>query len=354
MVHPRPRFDDLYKGEHTVKQILLISTGGTIGMQVADEGNLDSHHFIQEIFQYAPEISAFAELEVVHPFTMDSSELGLSEWQTLGHLIYEGMDQYDGFVVIHGTDTMSYTACALSYMLANVTKPVIITGSQRPLAALRTDARANLVGAIELATKPITEVCIYFDNKLFRGNRTKKSSIDEFDAFISPNYPPLATVGINIERVAPFRSPTGLPRLESTFDSRVASLRIFPAMNISFWTGLLESEIQVLILEAFGAGNIPALQTDVVDFIRAFTEQGKLVVICSQAPEGTCDLTLYGGGQAALQAGAQSAGDMTFEATVVKAMFLLGLFKGNIEKVRHGFSFSIAGEISDQRVNQLV
>lgn len=315
-------------------------------MQMVEEGKFDPTSFVDEIFSFIPNLSHVAKIDVLCPFSMDSTDIGIPQWQELAQLLYSNMDNYDGFVIIHGTDTMSYTACALSYMLSNLSKPVILTGSQRPLAALRTDARTNLINAIELAIGAISEVCIYFANKLFRGNRTKKISIDEFDAFSSPNYPPLATVGLNIERIAPHRRPNGLIRLEEKFDNRVLGLIASPSLNPLYWQTLLETDVQVVVLKAFGAGNLPLGNQSLIPVIEGCTQQGKLIIICSQCMEGACSLDLYEGGQRARAAGAISAGDMTFEATLVKAMFLLGLFDGNVQRIRHHLSISIAGEIS--------
>lgn len=330
-----------------MKNILLILTGGTMGMEASSDGRVDSSQFVSEIFHYVPELRKIANIDVSSPYTMDSSDVGVQQWMMLGKLIDDSMDDYDGFVVIHGTDTMSYTACALSYMLFNLPKPVILTGSQRPLAAIRTDARANLIQALELATKDITEVSLFFDNKLYRGNRTKKVSIDEFDAFASPNFPCLAIVGLNIEQRTRHRRPTGLFRLEPRFDERVLALKCFPSFRPKYWESLLDTDVAVVVLEAFGAGNLPMFDGELVSLIERFTQAGKLVVINSQTVEGECDLTLYENGQKALDAGAISAKDMTFEATIVKAMFLLGLYNGNVKRVRHYFHASIAGEISD-------
>lgn len=329
-----------------MKRILLISTGGTMGMQMVEEGILDSTQFVQEIFAYIPDVSQVAQIDMVCPFTMDSTDVGISQWQKLGQILYEKMDDYDGFVIIHGTDTMSFTACALSFMMVNLPKPVILTGSQRPLAALRTDARSNLINAIELATKGIPEVCVFFSNKLYRGNRTKKISIDEFDAFSSPNYPPLAAVGLNIERVAEHRKPSGIYRIEDKFDNRVIALQTFPSINPGYWQAVLQTDVQIVVIEAFGAGNLPTQSRSLIPVVKTCVQQGKLVVLCSQSMEGSCSLDLYDGGKQAREAGAISAGDMTLEATIVKSMFLLGLFEGNVRRVRHHFSRSIAGEVS--------
>ncbi len=330
------------------KKILLIFTGGTMGMKaLEEEKGINSDKFIGEIFHYIPEVKKIAQIELEVPFTLDSTDVGIPEWQRLGELLAQNIDRYDGFVIIHGTDTMSFTACALSYMMVNLPRPVILTGSQRPLASIRTDARSNLINAIELATYPIPEVGLLFSNQLFRGNRTKKISIDGFDAFASPNFPLLAKVGRKIEMITPPRRPNGIFRIETGFDPRVACIHLFPSIQLSFWEEILKSDIQIVILEAFGAGNIPSYNKNLLEFISEFTSSGRLVVIGSQAPEGTCDLSLYPNGRIAQKAGAISARDMTLEATIVKAMFLLALFKGDIPRIRKNFHFSIAGEISE-------
>lgn len=330
-----------------MKKILLIHTGGTMGMSPNQGEGVVSTQFIDEVFQYIPGVKDIAEIDFQSPFAVDSSNISIKQWVDLGTVISDNIDRYDGFVVIHGTDTMSYTACALSFMLNNLPKPVILTGSQRPLTAIRTDAKNNLINAIELATYDIPEVCIFFDYKLFRGNRAKKISIDDFDAFASPNFPLLAEVGLHIEVKGNHRSPSGIFRLDKNFGNDVMSLRLFPGMNSDFLESISQSRVQVVILEAFGAGNVPVMDQSVAPFIRNMSEAGRLVGITSQSMNGAVDLQLYDCGRQAFGAGAVACGDMTTEAAIIKAMYLLGQFDGNIKKVKNNFTLSLAGEITE-------
>lgn len=330
-----------------MKKILLIHTGGTMGMSHDHDESVVSTQFIDEVFQYIPGVKDIAEIDFQSHFTVDSSNISIRHWVSLGGVIADHIDRYDGFVVIHGTDTMSYTASALSFMLNNLPKPVILTGSQRPLTAIRTDAKNNLINAIELATYEIPEVCIFFDYKLFRGNRSKKTSIDDFDAFASPNFPLLAEVGLHIEVKNNHRMPSGIFRLDKNFRNDVLCLRLFPGMNPQFLETITLSDVKVVILEAFGAGNVPVMEDSVIPFIKKMSESGRLVAVTSQSMNGSVDLHLYDCGKQALHAGAITCGDMTTEASIIKAMYLLGQFNGNIQKVRNNFTLSLAGEITE-------
>ncbi len=330
-----------------MKKILLIHTGGTMGMTPGQNDDILSSHFIDEIFQYIPGARDIAEIDFQSCFTVDSSNISIPHWIELGSLVSDQIERYDGFVIIHGTDTMSYTASALSFMLNNLPKPVILTGSQRPLSVIRTDAKNNLINAIELATYDIPEVGIFFDYKLFRGNRAKKISIDDFDAYASPNYPLLAEVGLRIEVKNNHRSPGGIFRLDRKFGNEVLCLRIFPGMNPSFLDYLLSSQVKVVIFEAFGAGNVPVMDGSLIPFIEKMTSAGKLVALSSQSMNGSVDLQLYDCGRSAQKAGALSCGDMTTEAAIIKAMYLLGQFDGQIQKVRSNFTRDLAGEITE-------
>ncbi|HEY9766597.1 MAG TPA: asparaginase, partial [Chroococcales cyanobacterium] len=248
--------------------------------------------------------------------------------------------------IIHGTDTMVYTASALSFALMNLPKPVILTGAQRPIAEIRTDAKSNLVNSIEMATYDIPEVGLYFNNQLFRGNRAKKISIDHFDAFASPNYPQLASVGLKIQiHHGSVRRPTGLFRVQKEFVDKVLILRLFPGMSPEYLLPLLDSSIEAFLIEAYGAGNVPILEKSLVPFIERATEKKKIVALSSQSFEGSVDLELYECGTLAAQAGAISCGDMTTEAAAVKMMFLLGQLE-DTPKVKKNFNLPLAGEIT--------
>jgi L-asparaginase len=330
-----------------MKKILLIHTGGTMGMMHNSDETLSSRRFVDEVFTHIPGIKDIAEIDFKSTFKIDSSNISIHHWVQLGSIVEEHLDRYDGFVIIHGTDTLSYTASALSYMLTNLPKPVILTGSQRPLSSIRTDAKNNLINAIELASYEIPEVCIFFDYKLFRGNRTKKVSIENFDAFTSPNFPVLAEVGLRVEIKNHHRMPAGIFRFHKNFQNDVLCLRLFPGLNPAQLEPLVQTSARIFILEAFGAGNVPVMDESVIPFIKKVTAAGKLTAITSQSMNGAVDLNLYDGGKQAMEAGAISCVDMTTEAAIIKAMYLLGQFDGNVSKVRNNFHISIAGEITE-------
>src|SRR5262245_14545347 len=207
------------------RSILLITTGGTFGMLP------DARGFLQGVAKAVPELRELARISVAAPFALDSSSMVPAHWAALASLIADRMDDFDGFVVTHGTDTMAYTASALSYLLENLRKPVILTGSQRPLLEIRTDARANLIDAIEVATQPLPEVAICFGGVVLRGNRARKWSLTDYRAFQSPNYPPLGEVGARVvlheDRI---RRPRGRFRLRPELDPRVLHLRLAPGL----------------------------------------------------------------------------------------------------------------------------
>src|SRR5262245_1020717 len=236
------------------RSILLITTGGTFGMLP------DARGFLRGVAKTVPEVTALARISVSAPFALDSSSMVPEHWASLARLIASRMDRFDGFVVTHGTDTMAYTAAALSFLLENLKKPVILTGAQRPLLEIRTDARANLVDAVEVATQGLPEVAICFGGLVLRGNRARKCSLTDYRAFQSPNYPHLGEIGARLamyeDRV---RKPRGRFRLRSELDPRVLHLRLAPGLAGTSLRGLDLESIRGVVLEAFGAGNIPLM-----------------------------------------------------------------------------------------------
>jgi L-asparaginase len=310
-----------------MKKILIIHTGGTFGMtpakpkQVLAPGNLQS-----QILHSVPEIADLADIDVEIPFNMDSSNLGADEWDQLSDIIFSRMNDYDGFVIVHGTDTMVFTAAALSFSLINLCKPVVLTGSQRPLSMLRSDARSNLVDSVELATMAIPEVLIIFGQQILRGNRAKKISISSYHAFESPNYPALGEIGLKIKLdYSRILSSHGAPSLLKGYNTDIAVISIAPALKPEFYRGLLQSQARVLLIMGFGAGNLPNSNPDWILFIRDAAKAGKTVFIGSQSSEGNVDLDLYECGQLAKEAGAQGLADITFEAAYVKLQKILML-----------------------------
>lgn len=284
----------------------------------------------------------------------DSSNIDPDVWVKMVEIIEESYNDFDGFVILHGTDTMAYTASALSFMLENLGKPVILTGSQLPIGLLRTDGRENLITAIEIAAarennRPsVPEVCIFFDNKLTRGNRTTKMSAEHFDAFNSPNYHPLAEVGLHLRY---FNDLISYPTKEynlivhKTFDTNVAILKLFPGINRKLVNAIIKTEgLRGLIIETYGSGNAPTYQWFLED-LKQYIDKGGIIFNVTQCPGGSVEMGLYETSRQMLAAGVVSGKDITSEASVTKLMHLLGRFSSKEKVVQH-LNISLAGEIS--------
>ena len=332
-----------------MKKILIIHTGGTFGMvPERPKPTLRPSEVEQNIITHVPELAQLAEIEFQVAFNLDSADMAPANWQKLARMIYEDRDRHDGFVIIHGTDSMAYSATALSFMLPNLNKPVILTGSQRPLGEIRTDARMNLVNAVEFATREIPEVCIFFGTRLLRGNRTVKISSTEYGAFTSPNFPPLAEVGVDVHIRGNQLPLRGEPGLLPDVSDQVLALPFFPGLDPAYVACLATTPVRAIVIEALGMGNVAIRQKSLVPMVEALSEAGKLVVITTQCRRGTVDLNRYQNGMMMEKAGAIGARDMTTETTVVKLMHLLGNYGDNMSKVREMLTVPLAGEISDQ------
>jgi L-asparaginase len=331
-----------------MKSILLIHTGGTFGMMPAEPTKALAPADIQQlILKYLPEIEKIARIDFEVAFNIDSANIQIHHWQTLARMISKNYQSYDGFVIIHGTDSMTYTASALSFMLQGLAKPVILTGSQRPLAMIRSDARSNLINSIELATYDIPEVSICFDEQLFRGNRAIKISSTSYEAFASPNFPALAEVGLDV-KISDHILPAGKKLLFSEhFDENIFCLRFFPGLSPAHLESIISSSIKGVIIEALGLGNLSIQEKSLVPWIEKMNRDGKIVIITSQSPYGTVNFNLYECGQLITSAGGLSAGDMTSAASIIKLMFLLGQFPDNIAKVKTYYQRSLAGELTE-------
>lgn len=336
--------------------ILIIYTGGTIGMvRDPEKGTLVPLDF-NHITKHLPVLykSGFNIQSLSFDPVKDSSDIDPSTWIKMAEVIENNYDQYDGFVVLHGTDTMAYSASALSFMLKNLAKPVIFTGSQLPIGLLRTDGREHLITAIEIAAakrngKPLVpEVCIYFDNELTRGNRTTKFSADHFDAFDSPNYPPLAEAGLHIRyNTTNIIYPTRKKKLTvlKKFDNNVAILKMFPGINRNLVNSIIHTEnLKALIIETFGSGNAPTYKW-FLDDLRDFINKGGIILNVTQCHGGSVEMGLYETSREMLAAGVISGKDLTSEASVTKLMHLLGVCNTR-EGVIEQLSVSLAGEIS--------
>ncbi len=336
--------------------ILIIYTGGTIGMvHDPDTGSLIPIDF-RHISDHVPELRKFGyDLHSISfDPVQDSSNIDPAVWVRMAEIIAESYNDFDGFVILHGTDTMAYTASALSFMLENLAKPVILTGSQLPIGLLRTDGRENLITAIEIAAamekgRPaVPEVCIYFDNKLTRGNRTTKMSAEHFDAFYSPNYHTLAEVGLHLRYFNNLiRYPVKEKKLiiHKQFDTNVAILKLFPGINRKLVQSITKTEgLRGLIIETFGSGNAPTYQW-FVDDLKRYIDNGGIILNVTQCHGGSVEMGLYETSRLMLSAGVISGRDLTSEASVTKLMHLLGRYSSK-EKVVQALNISLAGEIS--------
>lgn len=338
-------------------KILLIYTGGTIGMiENPETGALENFDFTR-LLCHVPELRRFNYLISAYPFDppIDSSDMEPELWVKIARVVSDHYADYDGFVILHGTDTMAYTASALSFMLENLGKPVILTGSQLPIGMLRTDGKENLITSIEIAAQRradgrpmVTEVCIFFENLLMRGNRATKINAENFNAFRSYNCPPLAEAGIHIrydEHLMRRPDPLEPLRPHYGFDAHVVVLTLFPGICEGVVDAVLHVPgLKAVVLKTFGSGNAPHKDW-LIRQLREATGRGIVVVNISQCLAGAVEMRRYATGQQLLQAGVVSGYDSTPECTVTKLMFLLGSGRSP-EEVRRLMGTDLAGEIT--------
>jgi len=336
--------------------VLLLFTGGTISMsEDPSTGALRPIDF-DRLLDYMPEIKQTGIRIKSIPFLplIDSSDVHPQVWEQLTKIIEDNYDEYDGFVVLHGTDTMAYTASALSFMLENLAKPVIFTGAQLPIGMMRSDAKENLLTAIEIAAAKengqsiVPEVCIFFEDTLFRGNRTTKKNAEHFNAFNSYNYPPLAKAGVHIKY---FRSYIHYPqagtklRVRSKIDQNIAILKLFPGISEHTVKAILNIPgLKAVVLESFGAGNAPR-RVWFYDALKDATDRGILIVNKTQCSTGSVEMGRYETSLNLVNAGVMSGYDCTTEAIVTKLMYLLGEYT-SLDDVKHRLSSSICGEMT--------
>lgn len=337
--------------------VLLIYTGGTIGMiENPETGALEAFNFDQ-LQENVPELKRFNYRISSYQFNppIDSSDMEPALWAKLVKIIDYNYDNFDGFVILHGTDTMAYTASALSFMLENLNKPVILTGSQLPIGVLRTDGKENLITSIEIAaakhpdgTAVVPEVCIFFENHLLRGNRTTKINAENFNAFRSYNYPALATAGIHIkyeyDRIKK-ADPNARMHPHYVFDTNVMILTIFPGIQESLVRNALNTPgIKAVVLKTYGSGNAPQKEW-FIKLLKEATQRGVVIVNISQCQTGMVEMGRYETGLHLLDAGVISGYDSTVESVLTKLMFLLG-HDLSPKEVRNEMARSIAGEFT--------
>ncbi len=333
------------------KKVLIVYTGGTIGMSQSENG-------------YSPQLESFLEninkieelksdkmpkwdIHVMNPL-LDSSNISVNEWNQIAKVVSDNYEKYDGFVILHGTDTMAYTASALSFMLENNNKPVVFTGSQIPLCEIRNDARDNLITALMIASyENLHEVCLYFGGKLLRGNRAIKFSANDLIAFMSPNYPTLADVGIEIN----FHENVLMKKTDKPFHLQklnripIGVLKVFPGIQFELFESIMTQQLKGIVVETFGAGNIPGNGKDLLPLIKKAFEHGTIVTVTSQCSHGSVILGAYESSSGLKEAGAVSGYDMTTESCVAKLYYLFS--KGfDSNKIKEEMEKDLRGELT--------
>ncbi len=340
-----------------MNKVLLIYTGGTIGMNRNPRtGALEPFNF-ESLLSNVPELQQVSTEIATFQFNppIDSSDMSPERWVDLAHVITNNYNLYDGFVILHGTDTMAYTASALSYMLENLTKPVILTGSQLPIGQVRTDGKENVITSIEIASAKyqdgkamVPEVCIYFNGHLMRGNRTTKQSADNFNAFESFNYGHLADAGVNINYhtsriLMPDYSKSVQPRF--VLDPSVIVFTVFPGIQEDLIRHVLMSpKLRSIVMRTYGSGNAPQYPW-LMNALKEATGKGKIIVNISQCMAGSVEMGRYDTGYQLKEAGVISGHDSTVESAVTKLMYLQGIYS-DWHQVKNYMQRSIRGEIS--------
>ena len=349
-----------------MRRVLIIYTGGTIGMKQTPDGYAPVAGWMESQLR---SIYAFQD-PAAPPRTMppardgriisydiieytpllDSANMETHHWVKIATDIEKHYQAYDGFVVLHGTDTMAYTASALSFMLVNLRKTVVLTGSQIPLSEVRNDAESNLLGALTMAgLYEIPEVCLYFDNQLFRGNRAQKYDASGLGAFRSANLPALATVGIHIDVAwhLVLAAPARPLMLRTIAEQNVVALRLFPGIRTEILSNFLQPPVKGVVLETYGAGNVPATRPDFLAVLKSATERGIIIVNCTQCFQGSVTSD-YAAGSILNQVGVISGHDMTPEAALTKLAYLLSQSELNTEQIKSYMLKNIRGELSSR------
>ena len=333
------------------KHIYIAYTGGTIGMKPSRQGYVPAAGFLGNTLANMPEFHRpEMPLYTLHEYDnlIDSSDMNPSDWQRIADDIADNYDKYDGFIILHGTDTMAYTASALSFMLEDLSKPVIVTGSQFPLAELRSDGQVNLLNALYVAANyPIAEVSLFFNNRLLRGNRSRKVDADGFNAFDSPNFPPLLEAGINIrvkagELAKPAATPLKVCRVKS---QPIGLVSLYPGISPEVIKNTLQQPVNALILLSYGVGNAPQ-QPALLQQLKYAADREIVVLNCTQCLRGRVNMGGYATGNSLKEAGVLSGSDMTPEAALAKLHYLLSQSL-SYEEIKSKLTTSLRGELSE-------
>lgn len=330
-----------------MKRLLLVHTGGTLMMQHAEQGGLRPDVYARDLTAELPVLRQIASIEAHVLCNVDSSDMQPESWVELARLVHEKRKLYDGIVIVHGTDTMAYTASALAFLVPGLDRPVVFTGAQKPLSAIRTDARTNLVDACHVATMEVPEVGIVFNSRLYRGCRATKLDAWSMAAFGSPSCAPLAELGLGVQLGSHLLPKRPEVAFDDRLEPRVLCVRTFPGLEPQILFGALETGVRGMVFEGFGAGNLPHLERSLIPVLQRANETDVPTVIVSQCPRGAVDLTAYEGGLAAARAGAIGGADMTSEAALTKLMIALGRVdhgESKISAARDAFAASWAGE----------
>jgi len=334
----------------TKKRIFIAYTGGTIGMKSSKKGYIPVKGHLTESIHAMPDFHRDEMPDfTIHEYSplIDSSNMSPSDWQRIADDIYQNYHNYDGFVVLHGTDTMAYTSSALSFMFENLAKPVIVTGSQIPFSQLRSDGQVNLLNSLFIAANyPINEVGLFFNNRLYRGNRSIKAYADGFNAFDSPNMAPLLEAGINIKVInGKVEEPEDNHlQLTSITPQPIGVVHLYPGISAELIENIIKQPVKALIIRSYGVGNAPQ-DKKLLSCLAAANKKGIIIVNCSQCIKGTVNMDGYATGTSLSKCGVISGKDMTLEATLTKLHYLLSQ-NLNVDNIKAKLTESLRGELT--------